>query len=190
MDRDEIRRRLSEPDPVIQVPDGVWKRAAVLAIFLPGENGIEILFTRRTESVIDHKGQVSFPGGVVEPGDASLVSAALRETHEEIGLDPITVTVLGRSKDLFTISGYWITPVVGWYDGLDGYSPNPDEVSRIFSIPVNWLDQSVNWEKRTYGMDESFRENVIFYNLYAGELLWGVTAEIVQDLLRKLKLIK
>lgn len=185
-----VRRLLVETEGEQEILEGSWKRAAVLALFLPGPNGEEILFTRRTDTVLDHKGQVSFPGGAVEPEDISLEATALREAGEEIGLDPAGVTLLGRSEDLFTITGWWITPVVAWYPKSDGFTLNPAEVSRVFTIPVGWLCEPSNWQKRMYIKDDRIRENVIFYNQYDEEILWGVTAHLVHNLLRKLNYMK
>ncbi len=185
-----IRNLLAVQDLEQEIPEGTWKRAAVLALFVPGMNGDEMLFTRRTDSVLDHKGQVSFPGGAVEAGDPSLEDAALREAREEIGLDPNTVEILGRSKDLFTISGWWITPIVGWYEGGSLLSPNPAEVSRIFTLPVAWLADPSHHEIRTYTRNGIVRSNVIFFQEYDQEILWGITAQLVKDLMVRLNLMR
>jgi 8-oxo-dGTP pyrophosphatase MutT (NUDIX family) len=190
MNLETVRRLLAETEGDQEILEGSWKRAAVLALFLPGPKGDEILFTRRTDTVLDHKNQVSFPGGAVEPEDTSLEETALREACEEIGLDPAGVTLLGRSGDMFTITGWWITPIVGWYPKPNGFVLNPAEVSRVFTIPVDWLSQPANWEKRMYIKDDRIRENVIFYNQYDEEILWGVTAHLVHELLKKLKFMK
>jgi 8-oxo-dGTP pyrophosphatase MutT (NUDIX family) len=190
MNLEIVRRLLIETEGEQEILEGSWKRAAVLALFLPGPKGDELLFTRRTDTVLDHKGQVSFPGGAVEPDDTSLEDTALREAGEEIGLDPQRVTLLGRSGDMFTITGWWITPIVGWYPKTDGFILNPTEVSRIFTIPVGWLSEPSNWQKRMYIKDDRIRENVIFYNPYDEEILWGVTAHLVHELLRKLKFME
>jgi 8-oxo-dGTP pyrophosphatase MutT (NUDIX family) len=187
MEKDTIRSLLSVPEAEQEIPEGTWRRASVLSLFLEGENGLSLLFTRRTNHVMDHKGQVSFPGGAVEPEDVSLEAAALRETNEEIGIDQLEIEILGRSGDMFTISGWWITPVVGWYSQQKGFTLNPAEVTRVFSIPVDWLSRKENWQMKTYVRNGVLRTNVIFYNSYDGETLWGITAQLVHDLLRKLK---
>ncbi|NMB53617.1 MAG: CoA pyrophosphatase [Leptolinea sp.] len=190
MNKSIIREFLENPEPEREIPEGNWKRAAVLAAFLPGEHGEELLFTRRTDHVLDHKGQVSFPGGAVEPHDGSIEMAALREAGEEIGIEPDEVEILGRSKDMFSNSGWWITPVIGWMERKPRFTPNPVEVSRIFTLPVDWLADPSNWEKRTYIMDGIPRHNVIYYRRYDNELLWGITAQLVHDLLQRLHLMK
>lgn len=190
MEKDAIRTLLAVPEAEQEIPEGTWRRASVLSLFLESGSGLSLLFTRRTNHVVDHKGQVSFPGGAVEPVDESLEAAALRETREEIGVPASDIEILGRSRDMFTISGWWITPVVGWYTRQNGFTLNPDEVSRVFSIPVDWLSRGENWQQKTYTRNGVLRSNVIFYNSYNGEMLWGITAQLTHDLLRKLKLMK
>ncbi len=190
MNKTLIRERLAVPETEIEIPEGTWKRAAVLALFLPGTNGEEMLFTRRTDHVLDHKGQVSFPGGAVEPEDESLEAAALREAKEEIGILPQSVELLGRSRDMFSITGWWITPVIGWYSREKNFVPNPAEVSRIFTLPVDWLADPRNWKKKTFIKNGILRSNVIFYELYDEEILWGITAQLVHYFFVKLILIK
>jgi 8-oxo-dGTP pyrophosphatase MutT (NUDIX family) len=190
MKKNTIRELLAIPETEQEIPEGIWRRASVLALFVPGEHGDEMLFTRRTDHVLDHKGQVSFPGGAVEPTDGSLEAAALREAQEEIGLHPDDVEILGRSTDMFTISGWWITPIVGWSNHQNGFIPNPAEVSRIFTLPVDWLVNRQNWEIKTYERNGVLRSNVIFYQTYDNELLWGITAQLVHDLFTKLHMMK
>jgi 8-oxo-dGTP pyrophosphatase MutT (NUDIX family) len=164
------------------------RRAAVLVPMLQVDGEWHLLFTRRTDTVLNHKGQVSFPGGAVEPEDRDLVQAALRETHEEIGLLPDQVKILGRMPDYETISYYLITPVVGRIPWPYKFSLSPEEVMRVFTIPLKWLADDANWEEKPYLRPNGKEEMVIYYETYYGELLWGITARITLNLLHLLGL--
>ena len=190
MNKAMIRTMLAVPETGQETPEGFWRRASVLALFTETSQGLSLLFTRRTEHVVDHKGQVSFPGGAVEPADESLEATALRETLEEIGIQSTDIEILGRSRDMFTISGWWITPVIGWYANHNGFVLNPKEVTRVFTIPIDWLSRRKNWNFRSYVRDGIIRENVIYYAEYDGEILWGITAQLVHDLLQKIRLLE
>jgi len=171
------------------VPNGSYRRAAVLVPLLLIENEWHLLFTRRTEEVQYHKGQVSFPGGAAEPGDRSIEWTALREACEEIGVRPRYVRVLGRLEPVTTISQYLVTPVVGRVKWPLATNPAPNEVSRIFTIPLTWLAESSNWEERPYELPDGNVHRVIFFREYDGELLWGISAKITLMLLRSLGLL-
>jgi 8-oxo-dGTP pyrophosphatase MutT (NUDIX family) len=158
-------------------------RAGVLVPLLPSGQGMELLFTRRTETVLTHKGQISFPGGQREDGDQTLVQTALRETAEEIGLEPHRVDVLGELDDVFTaVSGFVITPVVGWISQDPGpLRVAPTEVERLIRVPVDRLldpavhtseDRVVNGERHT-----------IHYFRVGDDLIWGATGRIVHQFL-------
>lgn len=165
------------------------RRAAVLVPILCLGDGWYILYTRRSDFVNDHKGQVSFPGGALEPGDESAEMAALREAHEEIGLDLSQVEILGRLDDIVSISGYLITPVVGQLRWPASFRINYQEVSRIFSIPLTWLADPDHYEARLFNSPTGRKEWVYFYDPYDSEQLWGISARITLQLLEALDLL-
>jgi 8-oxo-dGTP pyrophosphatase MutT (NUDIX family) len=193
-----LARALVTPDESteaeFQLPPEFWETdprpAAVLVPLLKNDNAWEVLFTRRTASLVEHSGQVAFPGGRIEPGDASIESAALREAEEEIALQPKDVRRLGRLKQLRTITNYYVTPVVGVIPWPYPVRLALDEVSRVFTIPLSWLADPQNYEIRPRQLPAPHPPaRVIYFQLFDGELLWGVSAQITLNLLRALQLI-
>ena len=166
-------------------PDGLV-RAAVLIPFFHEEEGWKILFTRRTEHVETHKGQVAFPGGAADRTDLSPEETALREAFEEIGILPRSVRVLGRMVEMPTISNFLITPVVGVIDWPVPLKLEAAEVSRVFSVPLAWLADAQNHDIRPYLRKNGITENVVFFSPYDGETIWGVTGRIMMNLLELL----
>ncbi len=153
-----------------------------------------VLYTRRTDQVADHKGQVSFPGGRSEDGDNSLEATALREAQEEIGLQPSDVRLVGRLERLYTITNYLITPVVGLIPWPYSFHLEQIEVGRVFTIPLRWLADESHYaiHEREVPTPKLIRKmhRVIIFEPYDGETLWGVSAEITLRLLWKLGLSK
>jgi 8-oxo-dGTP pyrophosphatase MutT (NUDIX family) len=159
------------------------QRAAVLVPLLQVDGAWHLLFTRRTDTVLTHKGQVAFPGGAVEPEDPNVVHTALREAYEEIGLIPDQVKILGQMPDYVTVSQYAITPIIGYVFWPFEMILSADEVTRAFTIPLAWLANKANYEERLYTRSDGRQEMLIFYQTYSGELLWGITARITIDFL-------
>jgi len=161
------------------------KCAAVLVPLLWQNDEWHLLFTRRTERVESHKGQVSFPGGACDEGESTPEETALREAHEEIGLEPKNVRVLGRLANMITITSFRVTPVVGVIPWPTVFRVGEHEVARIFTIPLLWLtDQRNRWEFNMFGRNRT----LIAYHPYDGELLWGATARMTLDFLKVLDL--
>ena len=156
------------------------KCAAVLVPLLREAGEWRLLFTRRTDRVESHKGQVSFPGGACDDGETTPEQTALREAWEEIGIEPNQVRALGRLNPMLTISSYRVTPVVGVIPWPTVFKPAQAEVARIFTIPLAWLaERSNRWEFNMFGRDHS----VIVYHPFDGEILWGATARMTVDFL-------
>lgn len=194
LSEDFISQRLAAAyRPDLQVTDGYAKLlknqnltcAAVLMSLLRIGSTWHLLFTRRTERVDHHKGQVSFPGGACEPGETMPEQTALREAEEEIGLRPSDVRLLGRLNTLVTISSYRVAPVVGLIPWPYVFRISNFEVERLFTMPLDWLARRENrWE--FYRPDTMLP--VVAYHPYDGELLWGATARMTLDFLRTIGL--
>jgi 8-oxo-dGTP pyrophosphatase MutT (NUDIX family) len=197
----EIARRLAnaEGDPTdsyawdTSLPSGLWNEeprpAAVLIPMLEKEDDWHVLFTLRTASLAEHSGQVAFPGGRADSMDTTAEVTALREAQEEIALRSQDVRILGSLKNLRTITNYCITPVVGALPWPYSFDLAREEVSRVFTIPLEWLADRDNHEIRMRDLPHPFSQvPVIYFKLYEGELLWGVSAEITLNLLKALGL--
>lgn len=158
------------------------KCAAVLIPLAWFEDEWHLLYTRRTDKVETHKGQVSFPGGACDPGEETPEQTALREAEEEVGIHPQDVRVLGRLVPMITISSFRVTPVVGVVRWPYAFRVENAEVARVFTMPLSWLTEKNNrWEFSL----PSRKYKLIVYHPYDGELLWGATA-IMTDIFIKL----
>jgi 8-oxo-dGTP pyrophosphatase MutT (NUDIX family) len=165
--------------------DTALKCAAVLIPLIREGQEWRVLYTRRTRGVQSHKGQVSFPGGGCDEGERTPEDTALREAHEEIGIDPSAVRILGRLSSLVTITGFRVTPVVGVVSWPTALRLNEQEVERVFSVPLNWLaDEANRWE---FALRDRGRGVVVFHP-YDGELVWGATARMTVRFLETLAL--
>ena len=161
------------------------KCAAVLIPLVHDGSDWHILYTRRTQRVESHKGQVSFPGGACDEGETTPEETALREAQEEIGVDPAGVRVLGRLASLITITSFRVTPVVGVLHWPAVFRLNDNEVERIFTVPLEWLADAGNrWEFPFAGQKRS----VIIFHPFDGELVWGATARMTVDFLKAIGL--
>lgn len=181
--------RLIQDQPTVIRPSVIRRPAAVLVPLIQEDGRWSLLFTRRAETLVNHKGQVSFPGGAVDPQDSSPEETALREAHEEIGLLPGDVRIVGRLNYLQTVSNFLITPIVGQIRWPYRFRVSPFEVSRVFTIPMDWLADLRNREEHPRVFPDGHAENIIYFKPYDGEILWGASARITVELLKVLRIV-
>ena len=191
----ELRRRLARalPPSALYGDDGFGPQvataaaataAAVLVPIVAHPAELTVVLTQRTAHLKAHSGQVAFPGGRVEPGDASLEATALRESEEEIGLSRERVEVLAQLPEYFTRTGFRVTPVVGLLQPPLGLAPDPNEVEAVFEVPLAFLLDVRNHTRRT--RDYQGR-TVAFYEMpYGDRYIWGATAGMIINLGRAL----
>ena len=156
--------------------------AAVLVPLLAVEGEPSLLFTRRSNLLPHHQGQIAFPGGGHEPADPDLAATALREAREEIGLDPAHVRLLGPLDDLETVATrFVITPFVGVVPHPYDFRPCPDEVDLIFTVPLGRLESPDALRRELW----DFGGRKVPIDVYAvdGHVIWGATQRITQNLL-------
>lgn len=162
--------------------------AAVLVPLFQADDEWHLLYTRRTDNVDSHPGQVAFPGGAVESSDGTPAATALREAHEEIGLAPDSVTILGQMNPMVTVTQFLVTPVVAEIPWPFVLQPNPDEVAAAFDVPLSFLMNPAHLEVRQREPLVPGRPvDVLYFTPYKDEVIWGVTARITVDLLALLR---
>lgn len=153
------------------------RHAAVLLPIVAGHDPT-LIFTVRTDTLPSHKGQISFPGGSIDDTDASAEEAALRETQEELGLDPNGVRVLGELDTTPTfVSGYVVSPFVGWLETQPELRPNPAEVAEVLEVPLQDLVEDI---RREPGFEHEGRTYPTEAWVWNGHVIWGVTARIMR----------
>ena len=156
--------------------------AGVLVLIHAHPDGPNIVFQKRTESVRDHKGQISFPGGGTDPEDVDALATALRETHEEIGVLPADIEVLGQLDDMVTVSNFRVTPFVGWLGRYPyEWRFSEAEVAYLLEVPLAHL-----LEPSTLVPDRRLvngREYVFSSYQWRDDLIWGATARMLTTFL-------
>ncbi|GHA75141.1 hypothetical protein GCM10007067_10310 [Lysobacter bugurensis] len=168
------------------VPDAhVWREAAVLVGLVPRSTGAQVLLTRRTDALRHHAGQVSFPGGRIEPEDRDAVAAALRETHEELGIAPDIVRPLGYLDRLVTITGFRVLPVVAVIDPAYIAKPDPSEVAEVFEVPLAFLLDRANLGAMPIELRGRTRR--VWEYRYPAQRIWGATASMLLNLRDRLE---
>lgn len=180
----ELRRRLTSP-PARRLPHDDSRQAAVLVPLYVDARELWTLLTKRSEELPTHKGQIAFPGGGLEPGEDAW-DGALREAHEEVGIEPEKVLRLGQLDEMETGSGYRIVPCVGAVSYPLETRINPHEIDEIFPVPVTAFSNPQLVEDRPVTLDGA--ETTLRVYHIGGRQVWGLTARIIQNLLVRLGL--
>ena len=180
--REQLRAALSAYAPQsVDVDVSVWP-AAVLVLLYEHNGEPHLVFQKRTDKVDAHKGQVSFPGGGRDPGDTDLAFTALRETHEEIGVHPSDIEIMGSIDQIKTISNFIVTPYVGWMARYPyEWQFSHDEVAYLLEVPVRHLLDPANFvpDRRLI----NGREVVVPSYQWRDDLIWGATGRMVSNFL-------
>lgn len=183
-----LRSRFSSVRPYAPVTTGdglaKWqpdqlKSAAVLVPVVCREEELSVLFTRRTDHLHDHAGQISFPGGRAEPTDADAAATALRETEEETGIGPDRIEILGILSDYVTVTGYRVTPVVGLLRAPFELAPDAFEVAEVFEVPLPFLLDPDNHQRNSV-VHRGYRRHY-FAMPYRSYYIWGATAGMLMN---------
>jgi len=160
-------------------PPEKLRPASVLVPVIDRPGGFTVLFTRRTSHLHDHAGQISFPGGRVEPGDSTPAHTALRETEEEIGLSPSRVEILGALHEYVTVTGYRVTPVVGLVRPPFSLTPDEFEVAEIFEVPLEFFLDPANHQRNSVLYEG--RQRIYYAMPYREYYIWGATAGMMMN---------
>ncbi|HVP78687.1 MAG TPA: CoA pyrophosphatase [Thermodesulfobacteriota bacterium] len=177
---DRIRAALSSRKRrVIEHPP--FPHAAVLVpLFKKGE-GCHLLFTKRSDQVKYHKGEISFPGGVVDEEDLELINTALREAHEEIGLEKSDVQIVGILDDIVTITQFIVTPIVGLFPYPYPFKVSEVEIAELIEVPLSSLLDQASFSERE--IIRGGQKEVVYAYQYGKHVIWGATARILKQFL-------
>jgi len=186
-----FRRRLDEGlrEPVRVTPSSAvpadFRRAAVLAPLWVEDERVRMVLTLRPQTLPTHRGQIAFPGGSVDSSDTDERAAALRETHEEVGIPPESVRVLGRLNDTWSIQRYHVTPYVGWLDAVPRLAPSATEIDRVIVADVEKL-MSPRIHRVERVQFTGLSHNIHYFE-YGDDVIWGLTGGIIHDLFTRVR---
>ncbi|MFT2092602.1 CoA pyrophosphatase [Paraglaciecola sp. 2405UD69-4] len=172
-----IRQVISEPDFPLK---SLGKPAAVLIPIVQYPDELRVVFTVRAKHLKHHGGQVSFPGGKQETSDLSLIHTALRETHEEIGISPQDVDVIGKLPLYRTVSGFEVTPFIGFVSPPVTLKLDKNEVFESFEVPLTFLLNPNN--HYTHWMKRKNHQTPVYFIQWQNHYIWGATAAFVRNL--------
>ncbi len=182
LDYESVAKALAAYEPEL-LPRQDLRCAAVLLPLFRKQGRDYLIFTLRTHRVRHHRGEISFPGGGCEPADADLLDTALRETQEELGIDPESVRVLGRLDDFSSIHGYHVTPFVGVIPWPCDLRPDPGEIAELIELPLDRLREpsifsTEDWTHRG-------RTHPVHFFRIDGYEIWGLTAAMLRQFFQR-----
>lgn len=182
VDMSHLGRRF--PDSLARSLAGNLRPAGILIPLIERHDALSVLLTERSADLKHHAGQVSFPGGGMEDHDSDITATALRETHEEVGIEPHQVDVAGYLEPTPTVTGFAVTPVIGFVSQAIELRVDPVEVEKVFEVPLEFLMDHRNEEysEREYG-GTTF--SVVTFH-FEGHRIWGATAGIIVTLRQRL----
>jgi 8-oxo-dGTP pyrophosphatase MutT (NUDIX family) len=158
-----------------------FSHAAVLVPLFQKDGDCHLLFTKRSEEVKYHKGEISFPGGVVDEEDRELINTALREAHEEIGLKESDVQIIGVLDDIVTITEFIVTPIVGLFPYPYPFKVSEVEIAELIEVPLaSLLEEDCFSEREIFRGDQ---REIVFAYQYGKHIIWGATARILKQFL-------
>jgi len=177
---DRVRNILaSRQRRVIEHPP--FSHAAVLVPLFQKDGGCHLLFTKRSEEVKYHKGEISFPGGVVDEEDLELINTALREAHEEIGLKESDVQIIGVLDDIVTITEFIVTPIVGLFPYPYPFRVSVAEIAELIEVPLlSLLDEDCLSEREIF---RGGKREIVYAYQHGEHIIWGATARILKQFL-------
>ena len=180
---EKLRRSLKvDAEPLRH--DGTTRGAAILVPIVRRESDLHLVFIRRSDAVESHRGQVAFPGGRVDPTDATLLHTALREAHEEVGIAPHVVEVLGGFPTMSTVStGMQVAPFVGILSRPVDYVIQEKEVAEVFEVPLHALSDAQYRGTYEWKRDKDRPSSNFPAIFYGGQTIWGLTLRITESML-------
>ena len=175
-------RRILESRSVAVAEDHAMAPAAVLLTLVSAEDDFHVVLQKRSQQVEHHKGEISFPGGMADPGDESLLHTALREAHEEMGIVPDDVDVIGRLDDTPTITDFMISTYVGVVQSPYPFVPSSIEVAEVLTVPLSHLRDPGAFRVETHLEGDTFRTMPVY--VHDGHVIFGATARILDQFLK------
>ncbi len=173
---EKVREVLNDYKP-LRLNHDTARNSAVTILFINKQNKPYIIFTKRTDWVETHKGQISFPGGGEDEGDSSLRETATRETREEIGIQPDIIEIIGQMDDFYTVTDFIVSPFIGCITEDFRYELNRQEVDRVLEVPLSLFLDDRNFELKKW--DHNGKTYDVYFYHYDKDVIWGATAFII-----------